>query len=82
MTVRDLIEVLEQYDDAEVKIGMFQNYGTGWAVEIPEVAPYKYHDHYDRKENKVVFLIQGKQIGGISEECDIDDMDNEDKEDK
>lgn len=38
MTVRDLIDELEQFnDDTEVCIGMFQNYGSNFTMEISEV---------------------------------------------
>ena len=35
MTVRDLIDTLEQFDeDMEVRIGMIQNYGSNFAMNI------------------------------------------------
>ena len=35
MTVRELIDELERFDDdMEVKIGMIQNYGSNFAMDI------------------------------------------------
>lgn len=74
MKVRDLIEELEQFDeDMEVRIGMIQNYGSNFAMNIvDDVAEHTiksfYGDNY-----KAVVLTEGNQIGTV----DYNDEDEE-----
>ena len=66
MTVRDLIEMLEEFDeDMEVRIGMIQNYGSNFAMNIvDDVVEHTiksfYGDNY-----KAVVLTEGNQIGTV-----------------
>lgn len=73
MTVRELIEELENYDDdQEVIIGMQQNYGSDFAYTIPSggVAELPVTD-WDRDKSDMVVLMMGRQFG-------IVDFDGED----
>lgn len=66
MTVRDLLDELENYDDdMEVCIGMIQNYGSNWAYTICEVEPHNVSnlDTSDNKEH--VVLTMGRQFGTV-----------------
>lgn len=75
MTVRDLIEELEQFDeDMEVRIGMIQNYGSNFAMNIIDnIAEHNIRVFYG-KDFKAVVLTEGNQIGTV----DYDDEDEED----
>ena len=65
MTVAELIEELENYDeDMEVVLGMQQNYGTDWAYSISEVGEYEVSNFYDSKETNVVLSL-GEQFGSV-----------------
>lgn len=66
MTVRDLIEMLEEFDeDMEVHIGMIQNYGSNFAMNIVEdVAEHKIRSFYG-EDFKAVVLTEGNQIGTV-----------------
>lgn len=47
MTVGELKEALEMFDDdMEVKIGMVQNYGSNFAMNIAEVDVYNVNEWY------------------------------------
>ena len=76
MTVRDLIEELENFDeDMEVRIGMIQNYGSNFAMNIVEdVAEHKINTFYG-DDFKAVVITEGNQIGTV----DYDDEDEEDE---
>jgi hypothetical protein len=76
MTVRDLIDVLENFDeDMEVHIGMIQNYGSNFAMNIVEdVAEYKIRSYYG-DDFKAVVLTEGDQIGVV-------DYDGEEEEEE
>ena len=78
MTVRDLIEMLEEFDeDMEVRIGMIQNYGSNFAMNIVEdVAEHKIRAFYG-KDFKAVVITEGNQIGTV----DYDDGEEEEDED-
>ena len=77
MTVRDLIEMLEEFDeDMEVCIGMIQNYGSNFAMNIVnDVAEHKIRAFYG-DDYKAVVLTEGNQIGTV----DYDDDEEEDEE--
>ena len=76
MTVRDLIEDLEQFDeDMEVRIGMIQNYGSNFAMNIIDnIAEHTIKSFYG-DDFKAVILTEGNQIGTV----DYDDEDEEDE---
>lgn len=67
MTVGDLIEMLEQFDeDMEVRIGMIQRYGSNFAMNICEdVEAHKINSFYD-DDFKVVVITEGSQIGTVN----------------
>lgn len=65
MTVRDLIDELENFDeDMEVRIGMIQNYGSNFAMNIIEVDEHKVKAWYGEDFNAVV-ITEGSQIGVV-----------------
>lgn len=68
MTVRDLIEELENFDDdQEVVIGMQQNYGSDFAYTVNEVEELPVKDWDNEKEDMVV-LTMGGQFGTVKYE--------------
>ena len=75
MTVRDLIDMLEEFDeDMEVRIGMIQRYGSNFAMNICEdVEEHTIRSFYG-KDFKAVVLTEGNQVGTV----DYDDEDEED----
>lgn len=77
MTVRDLIEILETYDeDMKVVIGMIQHYGSNFAMNVvDEVAEHQIKTFYGN-DFKALVLTEGNQIGVV----DYDD--EEDWEDE
>lgn len=66
MTVRDLIDALEQFDeDMEVRIGMIQNYGSNFAMNIiDDIAEHKINTFYGN-DFKAVVITEGNQIGTV-----------------
>ena len=74
MTVRDLIDMLEQFDeDMEVRIGMIQNYGSNFAMNIcDDVAEHKIRSFYG-DDFKAVVITEGNQVGTV----DYDDDEEE-----
>ena len=65
MTVRELIEELERFDDdMEVIIGMQQNYGSDFAMDIREIGTYEVDEWYGEDGEKVV-ITEGSQIGTV-----------------
>ena len=75
MKVRDLIEELENFDeDMEVRIGMIQNYGSNFAMNIiDDIAEHTIKSYYG-DDFKAVVITEGNQIGVV----DYDDEDEED----
>jgi len=72
MTVRDLIEQLEEFDDdMEVKIGMIQSYGSNFAMNICDdiVEERTIHD-WDYGDYKAIVITEGGQIGTVNYEDD------------
>ena len=69
MTVRELIEILETYDDnARVMIGMKQKYGTDFAMDIDcEVGEYGIKAFYG-EDFRAVVLTEGNQRGAVDYE--------------
>lgn len=76
MTVRDLIEELEQFDeDMEVRIGMIQNYGSNFAMNIIDnIAEHNIRSFYG-EDFKAVVITEGNQVGTV----DYDDNDEEEE---
>lgn len=76
MTVRDLIEELEQFDeDMEVRIGMIQNYGSNFAMNIIDnIAEHNIRSFYGN-DFKAVVITEGNQVGTV-------DYDGEEEEDE
>ena len=76
MTVRDLIDALEQFDeDMEVRIGMIQNYGSDFAMNIvDDIAEHTIRSYYG-DDFKAVIITEGNQIGVVK----YDDEDEEDE---
>lgn len=71
MTVRELINWLEEFDDDQtVMIGMYQNYGSNFAMNISEVTEAKCDKFYEFEDDDeyIVYLIEGRQVGVISED--------------
>ena len=79
MTVRDLIEMLEEFDeDMEVRIGMIQNYGSNFAMNIVnDIAEHNIRTFYG-EDFRAVVLTEGHQIGTV----DYDDDEDEDEDDE
>jgi len=69
MTVRELINELECYDgDMEVRIGMRQDYGSNFAMEISNsIGDYDIDSFYG-DNIKAVILTEGSQIGIVDYE--------------
>lgn len=66
MTVRELIEALEQFDgDMEVKIGMIQSYGSNFAMNICNEPEELTINNWDNGKYKAVVLTEGRQIGTV-----------------
>lgn len=73
MTVRDLIDILETYDeDMEVRIGMKQNYGSNFAMRISEVGEYTINTFYGNDHTAVV-ITEDSQCGVVDYDNDNDD---------
>lgn len=66
MTVRDLIDALEQFDeDMEVRIGMIQTYGSNFAMNIcNDVEEHTIRTFYGNDFQAVV-ITEGNQIGTV-----------------
>lgn len=66
MTVRDLIDMLEEFDeDMEVRIGMIQKYGSNFAMNIiDEIAEHNIRSFYGEDFTAVV-ITEGNQIGVV-----------------
>lgn len=82
MTVRDLIDELERFDeDMEVRIGMIQNYGSNFAMDIiDEVEVHKIRSFYGDDFNAVV-LTEGAQVGTVNYDDEDEWEDAEDWDD-
>ena len=67
MTVRDLIDMLEEFDeDMDVIIGMQQKYGSDFAMDISyDIGEYKVNT-FDDDDYHAVVLTEGSQIGTVN----------------
>ena len=74
MTVGELICALENFDeDMEVRIGMQQNYGTDFAMEIrDDVEVYEINAFYG-KDYKAVVITEGEQCGAVDYDGEYED---------
>ena len=74
MTVRDLIDALEDFDeDMEVRIGMIQNYGSNFAMDIMcEVEEHNIKSFYG-DGYKAVVITEGGQVGTVNYYDDEED---------
>lgn len=74
MKIRDLIEELEQFDeDMEVCIGMIQNYGSNFAMNVMDNIAEHNIDTFYGEDFKAVVITEGNQIGVV----DYDDEDED-----
>lgn len=66
MKIRELIEVLENFDDdMEVMIGMQQKYGTDFAMSIrDDIEEYNIRSFYG-EDYKAVVITEGSQCGSV-----------------
>ena len=75
MKVRDLIEILETYDeDMEVKIGMRQTYGSDFAMNVEYDIEERTIRAFYENDYKAVVITEGSQCGVV----DYDDEEDED----
>ena len=67
MTVRDLIDMLENFDeDMQVRIGMKQDYGSDFAMDISyDVDEHTINAFYGDDYNAVV-ITEGSQVGTVN----------------
>ena len=66
MKVWELKDMLDDFDeDDEIVIGMYQRYGSNFAMEIDEVNDYGINYFYGEDKEHVVVLTQGNQIGTV-----------------
>ena len=74
MKIRDLIDALEQFDeDMDVRIGMIQNYGSNFAMNIcDDVAEHKIRSFYGN-DFKAVVITEGNQVGTVDYNDDEED---------
>ena len=81
MTVKDLIDILKTYDgDMKVKIGMRQNYGSDFAMDVEyKVAEHKIIAFYGN-DYKAVVITEGEQCGTVDYDDEYDDDDEWEKE--
>lgn len=70
MTVRELIEALEDFDDdMPVVIGMIQNYGSNFAMNIcDEIIEELHINKFYGEDVNAVVLTEGTQIGTVDYE--------------
>lgn len=76
MTVRELIDMLENFDDdMEVRIGMQQTYGTDFAMSIRDVEEYNIVAFYGN-DYKAVVITEGGQCGAVDYDGEHDDWED------
>ena len=71
MTVKDLINELKNFEeDMPVRIGMIQNYGSNFAMNIiDDIEEHTINTFYG-KNYKAVILTEGNQIGVVNYDND------------
>ena len=74
MTVRDLIDALEEFDeDIEVRIGMIQRYGSNFAMDIMcEIEEHDIRSFYG-DDYRAVVITEGGQVGTVNYDDEEDD---------
>lgn len=73
MTVRELIDVLENFDDdMEVRIGMRQTYGSDFAMSIRDIGEYEINSFYSN-DYRAVVITEGNQCGVVDYDEEYDD---------
>lgn len=82
MTVRDLIEELQNFDDdMEVIIGMRQTYGTDFAMDVEYDIEERKIRAFWGNDYKAVVITEGSQCGAVVYDDDAeDDCDEEENE--
>lgn len=67
MKIRDLINELERFDeDMDVCIGMIQNYGSNFAMNIIDnIAEHTINSFYG-DDFKAVVITEGNQVGVVN----------------
>ena len=66
MTVRDLIDMLEAYDDdMKVKIGMRQTYGSDFAMDIEYDVEERKIEAFYGNDYRAVVITEGRQCGTV-----------------
>ena len=66
MKVKDLIEILETYDEnQEIVIGMKQNYGTDFATKVTYDIEERKIRSFWGADYKAVVITQGEQLGAV-----------------
>lgn len=76
MTVRELIEALENFDgDMEVIIGMQQTYGIDFAMSIRDVEEYNVMAFYG-EDYKAVVITEGGQCGAVDYDGEHDNWED------
>lgn len=66
MTVRELINQLEGFDDdMEVAIGMQQTYGSNFAMEIESCVDEYNITNFGGEDCRAVVITEGSQIGAV-----------------
>ena len=69
MTVGELITSLENFDEEmPVRIGMIQNYGSNFAMNIIDDIEEHTIETFYGKDYKAVVLTEGNQIGVVNYE--------------
>ena len=82
MTVKELINGLkalvrdygEEYEDKEVVIAEYQNYGSDWAYNVDDIDTGTYsdfdEDNYDEDDDEpnCVRIVLGRQIGTMQDD--------------
>lgn len=83
MRVKDLIEILETFDEnAKVKIGMRQTYGTDFAMDIEyDIEERKIRAFYG-DDYKAVVITEGSQCGAVVYNDDDEDDDDWDDDEE
>lgn len=81
MTVRDLIDILETYnDDMKVRIGMRQTYGTDFAMDVEyDIEERKIRAFYGN-DYKAVVITEGSQCGAVVYNDNEDDDEDDDED--
>ena len=74
MTVKDLINELKNFkEDMPVRIGMIQNYGSNFAMNIIDDIEEHTISTFYGKDYKAVILTEGNQIGVVNYEEEEED---------